>query len=55
VTGDLDAPRLCETEHDAWAWISATSVDMLIEPATGDTRLRDIVVLAFRRMAEAST
>ena len=55
VTGDLGAPRLCEAEHDAWAWISATSVDRLIEPTTGDTRLRDIVALAFKRISGSST
>ena len=49
VTGDLTAPRLCEAEHDAWTWICATDVDRLIEPTTRDTRLRDIVALAFER------
>lgn len=54
VTGHLTAPRLCEAERDAWAWIFATEVDILIEPTTRDTRLRDIVALAFERLARSS-
>lgn len=47
VDGDLDAPRLEEGRHDAWAWIGPDEIDLLMEGRTdGDTRLRDIVARA---------
>jgi 8-oxo-dGTP pyrophosphatase MutT (NUDIX family) len=49
VHGNPAAPQLDEREHDACTWVDSTSWDLLIEPATGDTRLRDVVRRATNR------
>jgi RimJ/RimL family protein N-acetyltransferase len=47
VDGDLGAPRLEEGKHDAYAWIGADNLDLMMAGRTdGDTRLRDIVAKA---------
>jgi len=44
VTGNLESPRLEAGKHDAFAWISAHQVElMMVGRADGDVRLRDIV------------
>jgi 8-oxo-dGTP pyrophosphatase MutT (NUDIX family) len=44
VDGALDAPQLEPGKHDAFAWIEAHQVDLMMVGRTdGDVRLRDIV------------
>ena len=44
VDGDLAAPRLEAGKHDAYAWVDAGTLELLMEGRTdGDRRLRDIV------------
>lgn len=53
VDGNLTAPQLHAAEHDAWAWIGADALDLLLDGrADGDARLRDLVAraLAVRRL-----
>jgi RimJ/RimL family protein N-acetyltransferase len=49
VDGDLDAPRLEEGKHDAYAWVGRDGLDLMMAGRTdGDRRLRDIVAKATR-------
>jgi 8-oxo-dGTP pyrophosphatase MutT (NUDIX family) len=50
VDGNLAAPRLDRREHDAWMWVDSTALEILIEPTTRDTRLRDVVQRGIDRM-----
>lgn len=43
---DIDALQLDDRERDAWTWVDRASSGLLIDPTTGDTRLRDIVLRA---------
>jgi len=51
VDGHLARPQLDPREHDAWRWADSTSLDILTEPTTGDTRLRDIVQRGIDRLS----
>ena len=47
VRGDLAAPQLEPGKHDAWAWVGADNLELLMDGRTdGDFRLRDIVAKA---------
>jgi RimJ/RimL family protein N-acetyltransferase len=49
VDGDLDAPRLEEGKHDAYAWVGRDRLDqMMVGRTDGDRRLRDVVAKAAR-------
>jgi RimJ/RimL family protein N-acetyltransferase len=49
VDGDLDAPRLEIGKHDAYAWVGADNLDLMMEGRIdGDRRLRDLVAKAVR-------
>lgn len=49
VDGDLSSPRLEAGKHDASAWVSPDTLDLLMDGRTdGDRRLRDIVAKAVR-------
>jgi 8-oxo-dGTP pyrophosphatase MutT (NUDIX family) len=44
VAGDLESPRLEAGKHDAFAWVAAHQVELMMAGRTdGDVRLRDIV------------
>jgi 8-oxo-dGTP pyrophosphatase MutT (NUDIX family) len=49
VDGDLDAPRLETGKHDAYAWVGADNLELMMQGRRdGDHRLRDIVAKAVR-------
>lgn len=49
VDGDLDAPRLEEGKHDAYAWVGPRDLDLLLaHRADGDRGLREVVAKAVR-------
>ena len=54
IDGNLDAPRLEEGKHDAYAWVGLDNPDLLMDGRTdGDRRLRDIVAKVARtRLSE---
>ncbi|HEY8473458.1 MAG TPA: GNAT family N-acetyltransferase [Natronosporangium sp.] len=49
VDGDLNAPRLEEGKHDAYAWVGLDNLELMMEGRTdGDRRARDLVAKAAR-------
>jgi RimJ/RimL family protein N-acetyltransferase len=49
VDGDLDAPRLETGKHDAYAWVGADNLELMMQGRRdGDHRLRDIAAKAVR-------